>query len=303
MQKQKMTGNRIKSILPLYLLLLPGLIIMMVYSYGPMAHIIIAFQKYSPARGIMGSEWIGFENFRYIFTQRDFTILLRNSFKIAILKIIADIVCAVTITLLLSEVRRLWFKRIVQTLIYFPHFLSWVILAGIIRNLLGLDGIINNMLASFGIEAIHFLGSKTAFVPVLVITDVWQNVGFSTIVYLAAVSGINPELYEAAAIDGAGYCRRVWHITLPGIRSTIVLLSTLSIGYILSAGFEQIYMLYSPVVYEVADVFETWVYRMGLVNLQYSVATAMGLFTGIVSFVLMVTAYYLADRLAEYKIF
>jgi putative aldouronate transport system permease protein len=298
-----MTKDRLKSILPLYLLLVPGILVLLIYSYGPMAYIVIAFQNYSPARGIFGSKWEGLKNFVYIFAQRDFTVLLRNSFKIAVFKILADLVCAVTISLLLSEVNRRWFKRMVQTIIYFPHFLSWVILAGIVRDLLSLDGIINKALMLLGMEAVHFLGSKTLFVPMLVITDVWQNVGFSTIVYLAAVSGINPELYEAAAIDGAGYCRRAWHITLPGISSTIILLSTLSIGYILSAGFEQIFMLYSPVVYEVADVFETWVYRMGLVDAQYSIATAMGLFTSTVGFFLMVVAYTLADRVAGYKIF
>jgi len=269
-----------------------------------MVGIVIAFQQFIPTHGLFGSEWIGWDNFRYAFELPDFRLVMRNTLFISSMKIVAGTIAALITSLLLNEIGRMWFKRGIQTLIYLPHFLSWVILGGILIDILSpSNGIIGQILSSFGLEPVFFLGSNAWFPYVIVISDVWKEFGFSTIVYLAAMTSINPTLYEAARMDGANRWRQTWHITLPGMRPIIILLATLSLGNVLNAGFDQIFNLYSPAVYESGDIIDTMVYRMGLVDFQYGLATAIGLFKSVISFFLISTSYWLAYRFANYRIF
>ncbi|RAV19571.1 ABC transporter permease [Paenibacillus contaminans] len=290
--------------LPLHFMLLPGIILVLIFSYVPMIGIVIAFQEFVPARGLFGSEWVGLDNFKYAFELPDFRIVLRNTVFISFMKIIAGLLASLVTALLLNEIGKLWFKRGVQTVIYLPHFLSWVILGGILIDILSPStGIVAQVLSAFGIEPVFFLGKNAWFPYVVVFSDIWKEFGFNTIVYLAAITSINPTLYEAARIDGANRWKQTWHITLPGMRPIIILLATLSLGNVLNAGFDQIFNLYSPAVYESGDIIDTMVYRMGLVDFQYGLATAIGLFKSVVSLVLISTSYWLAYRFANYRIF
>lgn len=293
-----------KSDLPLHLLILPGALIVLVYSYGPMFGIVMAFQKYIPARGFTGSRWIGMDNFNYIFMHPDFLNALTNTMYIAVMKIAAGLIVPVVIALLLNEVRLALFKRSVQTFIYLPHFLSWVILSGILLDVLSpSEGMVNQLLRFLGFEPIFFIGDNRWFPLTLIWSDTWKEFGFGTIVYLAAITGINPVLYEASVVDGAGRWRQTWHITLPGMRPVIVLLATLSLGNVLNAGFDQVFNLYSPSTYESGDIIDTLVYRIGIQEAQYSVGAAIGVFKSVISLVLISTSYVLAYRLANYRIF
>ncbi|GIP34127.1 sugar ABC transporter permease [Paenibacillus sp. J2TS4] len=289
---------------PLHLMFLPGAILLLVYHYVPTFGFIIAFQKFIPAKGILRSEWIGWDNFLYLLQLPNFRQVLWNTIFISFMKVVAGQIFPIIIALLLNEMRVKFIKRSVQTLIYLPHFLSWVILGGILIDILSpTKGIVNQILVFFGMEPIFFLGSPGLFPYVLVGTDLWKDFGFSTIVYLAALTAINPSLYEAAVMDGASRWKQTWHITLPGMAPVIILLATLSMGQILNAGFEQVFNLYSPAVYETGDIIDTLVYRMGLVQAQYGLATAVGLFKSIVSLLLISVSYFLAYRFANYRIF
>jgi putative aldouronate transport system permease protein len=301
---QPRKSHRISQ-LPLHLMLLPGIISVFIFNYIPMAGVIIAFQRFVPAKGLFGNQkWVGLNNFRMLFMLPDTMIILRNTVFIASMKMIGGIVVPVTAALMLNEVKNKYVKRSMQTLIYLPNFLSWVIFGGILMDILALNGgIVNRIIEALGGKPIYFLGNAQIFPYVVVTTDIWKGFGFSTIVYFAALSNIDPTQYEAAGIDGAKRYQCVWHITLPGIRSTIVLLATLSLGNILNAGFEQIFVLYSPQVYSTGDIIDTFVYRMGLIDAQYSLATATGLMKSIVSIMLILVSYYLAYRLADYRIF
>ena len=287
---------------PLYVMILPGMIFVLLFRYFPMYGVVIAFQDFSPAKGFVNSPWIGLENFDFLFSLPEFGRIFGNTIIIAVSKIVADQVGAIALALLLNEARSIIFRRSIQTLIYLPHFLSWIVLGGIMLDILSPHGIFNQALNAFGIQSQLFLGSNDWFRPVVIGSGFWKNVGFSTIIYLAALTGLNPTLHEAAAIDGAGRFRRIWHITLPGIRPTIVLLAALSLGDVLQAGFEQILTLYSPAVYRTGDILDTYVYRVGLISAQYSLAGAVGLFKSAIGFVLIVTSYWLADRYAGYRI-
>lgn len=296
--------NKIKRQMPLHFMLVPGILFVFVFCYVPMAGIVIAFQNFAPLKGVFGSKWIGFDNFRFLFELPDFYSVLRNTVFIAGMKIVAGLVFPITIALLLNEIGRQLAKRWMQTMIYLPHFMSWVILSGIMIDILSpTNGIVNQVLGLLGIEPIFFLGKNSWFPFVIVATDVWKEFGFSTIVYLAAITSISPALYEAAVIDGASRFRQMWHITLPGMRPIIVLLATLSLGQILNAGFDQIFNLYSPIVYESGDILDTMVFRMGLVDFQYGLATAAGVFKSVISFIFISLAYFLAYKLARYRIF
>ncbi|MCD9025707.1 ABC transporter permease [Cohnella silvisoli] len=286
-----------------YLMLLPGLCLITLFSIVPMIGVVIAFQRFIPAKGIGGSPWVGWDNFTYMLQLPDSKQIFINTLLIAVLKIIAGIIVPLAFALMLHEIRLAFFKRIVQTVVYLPHFLSWVILSGVIINLLTLDGVINAILSWFGAEPVMFLASNFWFRPLLIISDVWKEFGFSTIIYLAALTAINPVQYEAAVIDGASRTRLLYHVTLPGIRPTIVLLATLSLGNVLNAGFEQVFTLYNPLVYETADIIDTYVYRVGLVDRQYGLATAIGLLKSVIGLVLIVISYRLAAKFANYRIF
>lgn len=295
---------QLKLEMPLHLMLIPGLVLIFLFSYGPMVGVVIAFQHFLPGKGLFGSEWVGLDNFRYIYSLPDTMNVIRNTVFIAIMKIIAGLIAPVITALLLNELRRKAFKRTVQTLIYLPNFLSWVILSGVLLEVLSPStGIVNEALGLFGIRPIFFLGDAGWFPFVMVGTDVWKEFGFNTIVYLAALTGINPALYESAVIDGASRWKMTLYVTLPGMLPIIILMMTLSLGQVLNAGFDQIFNLYSPSVYETGDILDTYVYRIGLGNGQFGVATAVGLFKSVISLLLISVSYYLAYRLANYRIF
>lgn len=286
-----------------HLMILPGLAIIAVYHYGPMYGIIMAFQNYVPTLGFTGSPWVGWDNFKYLFSLPDTLQVIWNTLVIAVMKIVAGLIAPLCTALLLNEVRHRIFKRSVQTLIYMPHFLSWIIVGGILIDILSRDGIVNSFLGLFGIDPVYFLGDNRWFRYVLVISNEWKEFGFGTIIYLAALTGIDPTLYEAAVVDGAGRWRQTWHVTLPGMRPIIILLATLSLGNVLNAGFDQVFVLYSPQVYETGDIIDTMVYRTGLVHMQYSLAAAVGLFKSFISLLLISVSYWLAYRFANYRIF
>ena len=252
-----------------FIMLMPGLIWLILFSVVPMFGIVIAFQDYHPVRGIFGSEWVGLEHFIYMFTLNETKSIFLNTIFIAVMKIIGHLIIPLLFALMLNEVRVALFKRTVQTVVYLPHFLSWVILGGILLDIFAYRGPINQLLQWFGVEPILFFGRADLFPYLVVASDVWKEFGFNTIIYLAALTGIHPSLYEAAAMDGASRLRRLWHITLPGVRTTAVLLAVLSLGNVLNAGFDQIFNLYNPLVYSTGDIIDTWVYRAGLLNLQY----------------------------------
>ncbi|RAV21701.1 ABC transporter permease [Paenibacillus contaminans] len=281
----------------------PALLLILIFSYIPMFGIVIAFQEFSPAKGVARSEWVGLDNFRYVMELPGVPRILWNTVSIAVMKIAAGTVVPIVVSLLLNELRKQWIKRGIQTLIYLPHFLSWVVLSGMLIDFLSLKGIVNTAIAGIGLKPVFFMGDNKWFPYVLVASDVWKEFGFSTIVYLTALAAINPSLYEAAVMDGANRRQRMLHITLPGMMPIIVLMMTLSLGSVLNAGFDQVFNLYSPIVYESGDIIDTFVYRIGMIDSQYGVATAVGLMKSLVSFVLISASYLLAYRLANYRIF
>ena len=298
------SNNGAKYQVPLHLMLLPSVVILIVFSYIPMVGILMAFENFNPVKGFFSSPFIGLKNFEYVMYLPDVLQVLWNTVNIAFMKIVVGLVVPVIFALLLNEARNNFIKRSVQTIVYLPYFLSWVILSGIIIDILSpSEGIINYFIKSMGINPIFFLGDGRFFPYVLVVTNTWKEFGYGTIIYLAALTSIDPMLYEASVMDGANRWKQVWHITLPGIVPIIILMTTLSLGNILNAGFEQVFNLYSPVVYKTGDIIDTFVYRIGIIDAQYGVATAVGLFKSVVSFVFIVASYKLADRLANYRIF
>ncbi|NOU88734.1 ABC transporter permease subunit [Paenibacillus sp. LMG 31460] len=292
-----------KTLLHYHLMMLPGVLLLFVFSIVPMFGIVMAFQRFVPGKKIWKQDWIGFDNFTFMLQIPDSKQVLFNTIIIASMKIIAGIIVPVTFALLMNEVRLNKFKRTVQTIVYLPHFMSWVILAGIMVNILSLEGILNQILAIFGVDPIMFLASNTWFRHIVVWSDVWKEFGFGAIVYLAALTGISPALYEAAEIDGASRFQKLFYITIPGIMPTIVLLTTLSLGNVLNAGFDQIFNLYNPLVYSSGDIIDTYVYRIGIVQMQYGLATAVGLLKSVVAIVLIAISYRLAYKFAGYRIF
>ena len=284
-------------------MMMPGMVFIFIFCFVPMFGILMAFQDYVPAKGIMGSEFVGLEHFKYMFSLPDVGRIFRNTLIIAVGKIVIGSLMAIVFAILLNEIRVKFLKKTVQTIVYLPHFLSWVVLAAVVVNMVNLDGPVNQILAAAGLEKINFLGSNTWFRPMIIATDVWKEFGYNSIVYLAAITSIDPGLHEAAAMDGANWWKRVWHITLPGMLPIILLMVAMSLTSILSAGFDQIYNLYSPMVYETGDVLDTYVYRMGLISRQYSFSTAVGLLRSVVGMILMLTANWLAKRFTDRKIF
>ncbi|AZN39232.1 ABC transporter permease [Paenibacillus albus] len=289
--------------LALYLMLIPPVVVLFIYAYLPMLGVVMAFQRYQPTLGFFHSDWVGLDNFKRLYHIPDVKQVIANTLFIATMKIIVETFAAIAVAILLNEIMSQLFKRTVQTIIYFPYFLSWVILGGIFRDMLSREGLINTMLAKFGVDPIIFLSKASWFPYILVSTETWQITGFGTIVFLAAITTIDPTLYEAAVMDGASRWKQTLHITLPGMKSTIVLMVTLSLGYILNAGFEQVLMLYSPGVYKTGDVIDTWVYRMGLQQAQYSLGAAIGLFRSVVSLIMITVSYMIARKISDHRIF
>ena len=284
-------------------MILPGIIFILIFSYGPMFGLLMAFQDYVPAKGVLGSEFVGFEHFRYLFSLPDIFLVTKNTIFIAFWKIIFNTIVPILFGILLNEVRVKWMKRSIQTIVYLPHFLSWVILASVVVNLFSLDGTVNQILQNFGVEPLNFLGSNQLFPRLLIGTDVWKSFGYSSIVYLAAITSIDPGLYEAATMDGASWSKKVWHVTLPGMMPFILLMTILSLPNILNAGFDQIYNLYSPVVYQSGDIIDTYVYRIGLIGRDYSLGTAVGLVKSVIGLFLIWSSNKIAEKNSDRVMF
>jgi len=284
----------------LYVMMLPSLAYYLVYKYAPMAGLVIAFKDYNLFDGLWNSPWVGLKHFRDVFSNREFAVLLRNTLLISTYKIVFGMLPDLALAVLINEVRLAWYRKTVQTIVYFPYFLSWVIVYGILLMFLTPDnGLINQLLQQFGLKPISFLTSNDWFRSVLVVSEIWKDIGVGSVIYLAAMAGIDPQLYEAAEMDGAGRWKQIWHITLPGVRNVFVLLLILKLGHILDAGFAQIYVLYNSLVYETADIIDTWVFRRGLEQMQYSYATAVGLFKSVVGFVMVVIANQVAKKFGD----
>jgi putative aldouronate transport system permease protein len=288
----------------LYLLLLPAVIYYVIFKYLPMYGVIIAFKDFSFAKGILGSEWIGFENFRYLFGLDNFYRVFFNSIYLSFLRLLWGFPIPIILALLLNEMGNLRYKKVIQTIVYLPHFISWVVVGGIIISFLSPTwGIVNHIIKYFGGESVFFLAKGQYFRTIIVASDIWKGAGWGTIIYLAAMAGINPELYEAAIVDGANKFQRLWYITLPSIKTTVIITLILRMGGIMSNGFEQIFVLQNSQNLSVSEVFETWVYRLGLLNGRFSFATTVGLFTSVIGMIFLISADLLAKKMGEEGIF
>ena len=281
----------------LYLMLLPFLVWYVIFQYKPLYGLQIAFMNYSPFKGMGGSPWIGFENFRVFFEGPYFFRTLRNTILISLYSLVIAFPIPILLALMLNEVKRSGFKRAIQTVTYLPHFISVVVIAGIVTNFLApSNGLVNIWLDRLGFEKIYFLVHPEYFRSIYISMNVWKDAGFNAILYLAVLASINPELYESAVIDGAGKLKQIWHVTLPGILPTIMILLILRIGDFLEVGYEAIILLYQPATYETADVINTYVYRSGLQEGRYGLAAAVGLFNSTVGFVLVILANKLSNK-------
>jgi len=288
----------------LHLMMLPGMALIIIFSYLPLYGILIAFKDFSPVKGILHSPWVGLEHFKYMSQLSTVWQVTKNTLIIATLKILLGFPVPIIFAILLNEVRRALFKKTVQTIIYLPNFLSWVILSGLILDVFALkDGIVNSFLQTLGFEPIYFLGDNRYFRWVMVFTDIWKSFGWATVIYLAALTGIDPALYESAIIDGAGRWKQTLHITIPGMMPIILLTAILNLGGILNAGFEQIFNLYNPLVMETGDIIDTYVYRLAFMNASWSLSTAVGFIKSIVNAFLIVTGYWLAYKWTKYRVF
>ena len=286
-------------------MLIPGFIYLGIFEFAPLFGLVIGFQDFKLSTGVFNSGWKGLDNFRYIFTMYPgFWNIVKNTVEIALLKLCFGFTAPILVSLMLHEVTNSTYKRTIQTLVYIPHFVSWVILAGILRSMLDPDnGLVNHIIKLLGGTPVYFLGSNATFRGVLVVSDVWKGFGWGTIIYMAALTGIDPALYEAATIDGANRLQRAIHITLPGILPIIMLNLILSIPGILNAGFDQIFNLYNERVYKTADVLDTFIYRLGILDSQYALSTAIGMVKSVIGSVLLIGSYKIAEKAVGYKVF
>lgn len=304
---QSSIGGNIKNALSyinkkkyLYLLLIPGVIYFIIFNYIPMYGIIIAFKDFNFAKGILASPWVGFENFKYMFGLSDFYKVFWNSLYLGFLRLVFGFPIPIILALLLNEIKSRVYQRVMQTVLYLPHFISWVVIGGILVNFLSPSwGIVNIFLKQIGIEPVFFLAKEEYFRPLVLLSSVWKESGWGTIIYLAAIAGINVELYEAAQIDGANRLQRLWHITLPSIKSTIVVLLILRLGQIMGNGFEQIFVLQNPMNLGVSEVFETYTYRVGIIGGRFSFGTTVGLFTSVIGVIFLLASNKVASLLKE----
>ncbi|GGD88273.1 ABC transporter permease [Paenibacillus nasutitermitis] len=284
-----------------HVLLIPAVVVIFIFNYIPLYGLVIAFQRYNPSMGFK-SPWVGLDNFIRVFSQPNFVQTIWNTLFIAGFQIIGGIIVPVVFSLLLNEVRKVSAKRVFQTVIYLPYFLSWVILAGVMIDILSRGGIMNTFLSLFDIGPISFLGDPKTFRWTMIVSEIWKSFGFGTVIFLAALTSIDPGLYESAIVDGAKRWKQTWYITIPSIMPIIVLMTILSLGNVLNAGFDQIYNLYSPIVYSTGDIIDTYVYRLGIQQAQYSVGTAVGMFKALIAAFMILMSYYLADRFAGYRV-
>jgi putative aldouronate transport system permease protein len=288
----------------IYILLVPGLVYFLLFKYLPMGGVVIAFQDFHPFKGFLGSDWVGTKQFARLFEDPDFFMLLGNTLMLSLYNLAFGFPAPIIVALMLNELRHMLFKRTIQTLIYIPHFMSWVVVVSMFFVIFeSEDGLFQSLLTTFGLDQLSIMMDSGLFRPMYILQVIWRESGWGTIIYLAALSSISPELYEAARIDGANRMRQIWHITLPGIRSTIVVLLLLRLSDVLDLSFEHVYLLINSLNREVGEVFDTYVYRVGLINGQLSYATAVGLFKGVIGLVLVVIANWAAKKSGEEGIY
>ena len=288
----------------MYLMLVPAIVYYVIFCYVPMYGASIAFKDFNPMQGIMKSPWVGFDVFEQLFGMSKFYSVFWNTIRISLIRLIFGFPFPIIVALMLNELRWNRVKRVIQTAIYIPNFISWVVLGAIMTSLLSMDsGIVNGIIKMLGFQPIGFLTDERYFVPTMVVSMIWKTFGWNTIIYLAAMTGIDPQLYEAATVDGANRWQRLLHITLPCIRSTIIVVLITRIGSLMQAGFEQIFVLYHPGVYGTADIIDTYVYRMGLQEGKFELASAVGLFKSVVNFILVVIANKTARMMGEEGIY
>lgn len=297
------TTNDLYQAKALHIMLLPAVILTLIFAYLPLGGIVMAFQEFKPLMGFIDSKWVGFEQFAYIFSMPSFWNALRNTFIIAFFKITLSILVPLVLALLLNELIGQKFKRLVQTTIFIPYFFSWAILGGMVIEIFAYDGAINHFINLLGGESIPFLVSNDWFREIIIGTDVWKGMGYNTVLFLAAITNVDPTLYEAAMVDGAGRWKQLLKITIPCISGMVILLTILGLGGILNAGFEQIFILYNPIVEQTVDIIDTFVYRLGIISTQYSAAAAAGLFKSIVSMVFVGVSYWIAYKTTDYRVF
>ncbi|MFC4305416.1 ABC transporter permease [Cohnella boryungensis] len=293
-------SRRLKRNKWLYVMIFPGILYFLIFKYAPMYGLVISFQDFKPYKGISGSDWVGLKHFERLFAEPDFLQILSNTLILFGMNLVFFFPIPILLALLLNEVRAAAFKRTVQTLIYIPHFMSWVIIASISYVMLTMDGgIINELIAYFGFQKINFLLSSDWFRPMYILQVIWREAGWGTIIYLAAIASVDVEQYEAARIDGAGRFRQIWHITLPAIRSVIIVLLILKIGDVLELGFEHVYLLLNSMNRDVAEIIDTYVYTAGLRQGQYSYSAAIGFFKSFIGLALVMAANRLARKMGE----
>ena len=286
-----------------YIMLIPGILFFLIFCYGPMYGMVIAFQDYYPLKGIAESQWVGLKHFKKLFTDPFFLSVLKNTIVISIYKLLVCFPAPIILCLALNEIKNLKFKKVAQSVSYLPHFVSWVVLSGIIIEFLSpTRGPINIILQKLGMESIFFIAEPRYFRGVLVLSDMWKSIGWGSIVYLAAVTAVDPTLYEAAEIDGAGRIKKIIHITLPALAPIVTVMLIMQSGKILNDSFQQVYNLLTPSTYEVGDVISTFVYRMGIQKMQYSFTTAVDLFKNVISFALVMLTNYIARKTNDYAL-
>jgi len=304
---QKSTTTKIKEDFrhnwQLYLIVSPVIIFFLIFSYAPMAGIVMAFQNYSIAGGIFGSEWVGLQHFRDFFGSMQFPRLMRNTFLLSFYDLLLNFPAAIIFALLMNELRNLKFKRVIQTISYMPFFISMVVVAGIIMNFFSSTGAMTMLISSLGGPSGNLMGQAGMFRSIFVGTNLWQNIGFNSIIYMAALAGIDQEQYEAATIDGANRLKQTLYVTLPGLAPTITIMFILRVGNLLTVNFEKVLLLYSPATFETADVISTFVFRRGLLQLDYGFSTAVGLFNSVIALVLILAANFVARKTSETSLF
>ena len=299
MLEQFIRSKRIDITWSLHLMLLAPVVLLLIFNYTPMIGLVVAFQNYLPTKGFFGSEWVGLKHIQFLFSLEDTWNVIRNTVVISLGKITAGLIVSVVFAVLLNEVMVKTLRKVIPIIVFFPYFLSWVILGSILVDMLSLSGMINKVISFLGFEPVMFLGNNNTFVPVIILSSVWKDFGYNMVIFYAAIMNINPSLYEAAAVDGAGRLRQTLNITLPGIAPMIAVVTLLSLGGVLDAGFDQIFNMYNPLVMSTGDILDTYIYRQGLISGQYAFATAAGLVKSLVGFVLIVLSFWAIDRYAN----
>lgn len=292
--------NRFRQNIPLWIMFAPVVAYYLIFKYIPMGGLIIAFKNYNFTDGLFGSPWAGLDNFRMLFTDPIAFKVIRNTLLISVLSIVIGFPFPIILAIMFNEIQRLWFKKAVQTILYLPHFLSWVIVGGIVATLFSQEtGLVNHIVRSIGNEPYPFLYNETSWLTIFLSAGIWKEAGFGAIIYLAALSSIDPSLYEAAAMDGANKWKQIWHVTLPGISSVIVLMLILSMGRFMEVGFDQVFILQNSIVSNLSEVISTYIYKVGLQGGRFSLTAAMGLFESLIGLILVITANRIARRFEQ----